>query len=75
MPLYAYDCDYCGEPFALILPVGHTKSVTCPRCKAEARRVRTPFSILGGKRPRTGAFDPCTAESCATPTCPFSGCS
>jgi putative FmdB family regulatory protein len=49
MPLYEFECDYCGVTVEL-LEKKYKESIKCPYCGGEAKKIMssTNFSLKGG---------------------------
>lgn len=46
MPVYEYECLNCAERFEVRRGFDDSSSVSCPRCKCEARRIFSPVPII-----------------------------
>jgi len=66
MPVYVYRCEGCGQNWELqflVKEIQKFPEVPCGECGGRAKRVFTPFTIVGGewnwqKGYRTGIDDP-----------------
>ncbi len=44
MPIYEYECEYCGE-FEKILPIPGEDELDCPKCGRKAKRILSIVNI------------------------------
>ena len=68
MPIYEFECTACGERFERLVARPTDGGGACPRCHAtDARRLLSPFAVLGSSRPSGDASrpGPCGSDDCA----------
>jgi putative FmdB family regulatory protein len=61
MPLYAYECQECGEKFELLVrSTSRQKAVTCPKCGTnKVRKAISLFGTLGASSDRASSVTSC----------------
>jgi len=72
MPVYEYQCPYCGLKFEKLRPMSQAdEDCPCPRCNNGARRTISNFSAFskgtGGETAPVGGGSSCSG--CTSGTC------